>query len=1075
MRLVLKECPSAQTMAAFNERRMAQGERVAIVEHLAVCTRCQDLYLPELQTSRTDVPSRQWTPAAAVALVVVLLSAAAAGLRHRPAIHGPAALAQAVADAPFRTVESPLSFSSTYQPLRRDPDSGSPFVDAPDLDARDPHTKAVVRLMSGNARGAVELLEQSIPTQGGTLDFDHATNAALLTDLASAYYEDALREHRPIGLANAFEAAARAEELSPRDPAPKYTRALVLEALSLREDAIDAWKAYLALDASSGWAVEARRHLAGLEAAAPRDIRRPLLAAARANNDGLVRQLVREAPLEARMYVENELLLKWGEQTLGTEPAAAGTLAAAKRIATTLAEVSGDRTSLDGLQRIPNVTGDSLRPFAQAYVAYGEAWAAYDNVRDEATRTLMLTAATQLDACGSPLALRATIYAATITHYAGRNDEALAMLARVLEQLHGKESAYPVAAGQALWTRALIESITGRPHEAVQTYLAASEHFGRTGESSNIAGVETGLSSTWRYLGDAENAWAHGLLALQAAAHGTVYIRKQAAAIDTALSSFEAGRFRLASFLLDRVERAARREHDPIFKVSVLQTRSQLFLRRNQKHEALQQLDLATAEAEAAAPSPTTARMAGQLALARGEVLTQLDPTAAIQQLTFARSRTRELSLGDRQARIDLLLGQARQAAGDPAGAEAELRAGVAAVEAERDHIGDDEERSTFTDTARSLFDATIGLVVEHGSPGEALALARRARTIGVDSGVDAAGLRGAPSETAASHDLLIEYHVLPAELLTWVTWHGSTHMLRKSITQEALEAGITSNVTKIANCSEALSCRESAITLFDLLLKPVGSELAAAESIVIAPDATLHTVPFAALYDSVANRYLIEDHTLTVTLGSGSAPPVSPIHSILVAAAPNPGGGLASLGAVETEARHAARGFTTSRILSGSDVTPAAFLKNAGDYEAVHFAGHALWNERKPELAALRLAPATAQSDGSLYAYEVAKVRFPKTRLVVLAGCDTAHGRLAGVGLLGFTRTFLTAGVPEVIGTLWPAGDQESASIFTDFYRSLSRGLSPAEALRSAQRAAIARSGPSNWATYQLYTRGNH
>jgi CHAT domain-containing protein len=52
--------------------------------------------------------------------------------------------------------------------------------------------------------------------------------------------------------------------------------------------------------------------------------------------------------------------------------------------------------------------------------------------------------------------------------------------------------------------------------------------------------------------------------------------------------------------------------------------------------------------------------------------------------------------------------------------------------------------------------------------------------------------------------------------------------------------------------------------------------------------------------------------------------------------------------------ARQAARAFPSSRILEGSDGTARQFLADAGDYEVVHFCGHATWNERQPRFAAL-------------------------------------------------------------------------------------------------------------------------
>jgi CHAT domain-containing protein len=1068
-------------MAAFVDGRLPQEQRTPFVRHLALCNECRDKYLRtrEAGDQSSGPASRRmdWRAVSLICLVPIVIAAVVVIPRQSKAPTAIVSLESSAAAARFRAVEPRLSVSSTYRPLRRDSSGAAGQLAEINVDpARDPHLAGIVQLMSGNIRGALPFLEEPLRGPEGQVDFERAKSAEGLTDLASAYYEDGIREERPIALATAVEAAGRSIELAPRDPAPRYVYALALEALSLREDAIDAWKSYMALDPGSQWSIEARGHLSRLEASVPSDLRRSLLSAAKANDTATIHVLVAAEPLEARTYVEDELLPQWAEETLRADAGAPGTLTSARKIGKTIAGVSGDRTVIDCVNGI-GVSHD-LRAHAAAHLAYGKARAAYARVRDERARTAMLTAAAMLEALGSPLAARPMIFAAAITHYAGKNQEALDMLSRVLEHLRGKESAYPVAMGQALWTRGLIESIEARPHAALRSYLAARKYLVRTYESSNVAGVENGLATTYRYVGDTENDWTHQLFALRASAGGSVYMRRQFAVIDTAMASIDAKRLRLAALLVDRVQRNAEREHDPLFEATAMQIRSKIMTARRNGREALRQLDRAAAVIAAVQPTATTSRMAGDIALERSEAMINLDPAAAIESLSFARGRLKQLSLQDRQARIDYLAGRARERAGDAVGAEREFRAGVDEIERQRGHIDSDEERSTFTDTGRALFDSMIGLLVRRNATDEALSVARRARTIGLTSnGDEQAGdvsLSDDVRRTAQPQALLIEYYVLPDEIVIWTTERGKTHLLHQPISSTSLTERISANVTRIANCDRASDCVENSAALFDLLLRPLGEQLTSNEDIVIAPDAVLHQIPFAALYDRVMNRYVVEDHTVTITLGSAMAQEPVNIHSILVASAADPGGGLSPLNGVSAEARNAAGLFPNSKILEGSELTPERFLQSCSAYDAVHFAGHAIWNERRPRFAALRLAPSNEHVDGSLYAFEVAGHRFPQTRLVVLAGCDTARGRLAGVGLLSFARTFLAAGVPQVVGSLWPVDDQESVSIFNDFYASLARHASPAAALRAAQRAAISREGPAQWATFQLYARGN-
>ena len=75
---------------------------------------------------------------------------------------------------------------------------------------------------------------------------------------------------------------------------------------------------------------------------------------------------------------------------------------------------------------------------------------------------------------------------------------------------------------------------------------------------------------------------------------------------------------------------------------------------------------------------------------------------------------------------------------------------------------------------------------------------------------------------------------------------------------------------------------------------------------------------------------------------------------------------------------------------------------------------------------------------------------------LAVLSACQTALGKeIRGEGLWGLTRGFLYAGAARVMVSLWRVHDRSTAELMAGFYRGLlAEGLSPAAALRAAQRA---------------------
>jgi CHAT domain-containing protein len=92
----------------------------------------------------------------------------------------------------------------------------------------------------------------------------------------------------------------------------------------------------------------------------------------------------------------------------------------------------------------------------------------------------------------------------------------------------------------------------------------------------------------------------------------------------------------------------------------------------------------------------------------------------------------------------------------------------------------------------------------------------------------------------------------------------------------------------------------------------------------------------------------------------------------------------------------------------------------------------------------------------------------------VVLSACQTALGReLRGEGLLGLSRSFMYAGAPRVVASLWRVSDSATTELMTAFYEELLRNRVPAaEALGRARLRLMRnplRSSPYYWAGFTL------
>jgi CHAT domain-containing protein len=120
-----------------------------------------------------------------------------------------------------------------------------------------------------------------------------------------------------------------------------------------------------------------------------------------------------------------------------------------------------------------------------------------------------------------------------------------------------------------------------------------------------------------------------------------------------------------------------------------------------------------------------------------------------------------------------------------------------------------------------------------------------------------------------------------------------------------------------------------------------------------------------------------------------------------------------------------------------------------------VHFAGHAVFDDQRPERSALVLAPARAgdTASASLAAGRIATLDQRRVRLVVLSACETVRaGTERASGFTGLAGAFLAAGVGGVIGTLWRVDDDATRTLLVAFHHELARTGDPPSALRAAQ-----------------------
>ena len=262
---------------------------------------------------------------------------------------------------------------------------------------------------------------------------------------------------------------------------------------------------------------------------------------------------------------------------------------------------------------------------------------------------------------------------------------------------------------------------------------------------------------------------------------------------------------------------------------------------------------------------------------------------------------------------------------------------------------------------------------------------------------------------------------------------------------------------------------------LYQLLIEPIKDALPqdSSEKVIFIPHKELFLVPFVALQDK-SGKFLIEKHTIST---APSIQTLSLTHqrkqnltnqtgSSLIIGNPYPNI-IGELNYAESEASSIAQ-ITNGQLLTREAATKKEVIKRLSDSKLLHFATHGILDEQRGFGSSIVLTR-DGEDDGLLRAEEIADMKL-NAELVVLSACDTGRGKLSGDGVIGLSRSFITAGVPSVIVSLWKVPDQSTAPLMTQFYQNLKVNPDKAVALREAMLTTMKQyPDPVNWAAFTL------
>ena len=479
-------------------------------------------------------------------------------------------------------------------------------------------------------------------------------------------------------------------------------------------------------------------------------------------------------------------------------------------------------------------------------------------------------------------------------------------------------------------------------------------------------------------------------------------------------------------------------------------------------------------------------------------------------------------AIGDRRAEALALnnFGHTLFVSGNLVEAENKLRLAVKVLDSLRQEL-DDQGKVSIFDTQLATYNLLQQILVAQNKPEASLEASEQGRArafvelmetkLKPNSASQIAPLTIAQIKQIAKQQkaTLVEYSIVPddflhqgklkapeLELLIWVVKPTGDVALRrvnlKSLRQQKTSLQeIATNTRNAIDPATSSSANSEAVSkglkqLHKLLIQPIADELPKDPNarIVFIPQDFLLLVPFTALQDN-DGKYLIEQHTIV------SVPAIQVLDltnqqrqrsqglakDILVVGNPtmpkikvgDPPHELSQLPGSEEEANKIASLFQTKAI-TGDRATKLDIIKQMPRARIIHLATHGLLDEVK-QLGlpgAIALAP-SGNDNGFLTPGEILNLKL-NAELVVLSACQTGRGEITGDGVIGLSRSLLSAGAASAIVSLWEVPDDTTTTLMLEFYRNFQGQADKAQALRQAMLKTMQQSpDPTDWAGFTL------
>lgn len=331
------------------------------------------------------------------------------------------------------------------------------------------------------------------------------------------------------------------------------------------------------------------------------------------------------------------------------------------------------------------------------------------------------------------------------------------------------------------------------------------------------------------------------------------------------------------------------------------------------------------------------------------------------------------------------------------------------------------------------------------------------------------------------SNTALIQYVVTDEKVFVFVVSASGSAL---DVKVYALNTPRVEIAQKVASFRQSIDNAVAARELYDLLLKPAESQIAAKSKLIIVPDGPLWDVPFEAL-QSADEKYVIEQAAVSYAVSFSAlremrkrrAPRTNKAPATTLAAFGSPALGnevierlqrtytglkIADSDTSEIERLQPLYGPKSGRSYTATRAKKEQLRTEMNVAGVLHLATPAILDQSVPMYSLFLMSPDVAD-DGLLKLWEITSLN-SKARVVVLPHVSTATHSQSGNALMTLSWAWFVAGSPVVVLNRWEANDVE---IVAELHQRLKTNEANSEQLRQAVLRFRRTTSPSQWAGY--------